>query len=239
MPSKALEKTDKGTEEMSGLVRLAIEEKVPVEVLEKIVALQERVSDRLARSEFFEALVAFQEDMPEVKKTGTAKITTKGGGTYSYLFAPLEEITRAIRPGLKDHSFSYTWTTEGMDGEYINVVCILRHIGGHEERSTFPVSTQTTAAMSGAQKGGAALTYGRRQTLVAVLGLTTADEDTDGSPGAPEYISEAQIADLEALMSEVEADKDKFLHYLGVAHLEAITVAQLPVATRLLEGKRQ
>jgi hypothetical protein len=245
MTGKAVEKSDGGNvpaeavEEMSGLVRLAIEEKVPVEVLERIVALQERVTDRNARSEFFEALAGFQEDMPEIQKSGTAEIVTRSGGKYKYTFAPLEAITRAIRPRLKEHGLSYAWTTEGMDGAYVNVVCVLRHINGHEERSVFPVSTETTAAMSGAQKGGAALTYGRRQTLVAVLGLTTADDDTDASPGNPEYISESQIADLESLISEVEADRAKFLGLLGVAHIEAITTAALPVAIRLLEGKRK
>lgn len=235
MPGKALEKP----EEMSGLVKLAIEEKVSVDVLERIVALQERVTDRNARSEFFGALAGFQEDMPEIGKTATASVATKSGGTYSYTYAPLEAVTRAIREVLKEHGLSYTWTTDGMDGDYINVVCVLRHVGGHEERSIFPVSTATNAAMSGAQKGGAALTYGRRQTLVAVLGLTTADEDTDGGAGNAEHITAKQVADLEALISEVGADRGRFLNLLGVAHLEAVLVPNLPVAIRLLEGKRQ
>ena len=148
MPSKALKKPDQPLDEMSGLVRLAIEEKVSVDVLERIVALQERVTDRNARSEFFEALAGFQEEMPEISKTETAQVATKSGGTYSYTYAPLEAVTRAIRIALKEHGLSYSWTTEGMEGEYVNVVCVLRHIGGHEERSVFPVSTQTTAAMS-------------------------------------------------------------------------------------------
>lgn len=223
-----------------GLVRLALEKNVDVEVLERVVALQERVSDRNARAEFFDALARFQEMAPEIHKAKTAQIVTKTGGKYSYTYAPLEEITRAIRPVLRDCGLSYAWTTEGADGGTLSVICILRHISGHEERSAFPVPTQTDAAMSGAQKHGAALTYGKRQSLTSVLGLTTADEDTDGAdpPQAGKTISDTQLADLEALILEVKANRSRFLVYLGIERLEDLTAANLPSAIRALEEKR-
>jgi hypothetical protein len=120
---------------------------------------------------------------------------------------------------------------------------VLRHIDGHSERASFPVPVDTAAAMSDAQKNGAALTYGRRQSLIAVLGLTTADEDLDGVQGQrPERevvrLTEAQVADLDALIDDVGANRAKFLRWLGVERLSDIAQTEYDRAIRALEDKR-
>lgn len=222
--------------EISGLMELAIREKVPVEVLERLVALQERVTDRNARAEFFEALAAFQEECPEIPKSRTANIATQGGSSYSYTFSGLEDITRVVGPILKRHDLSYNWTTEGVEGGFLNVIFILRHVGGHEERSAFPVPPETNAKMSAAQKMGAALTYGRRQSMVSGLGLTTADVDTDGAD-EDQYITEGQLADLRAKMEEVESTEARICKTYGLAHLEALPAHLLAPVLDALEEK--
>ena len=114
--------------------------------LERLMELQHRAEDRIARKEFFDALARFQENCPEIKKSRDADITTKAGGKYGYTYAPLEEITRTIAEPLKEHGLSYNWTTEGTEGNMLNVIFVLRHEGGHEERSAFPVPWGTSAA---------------------------------------------------------------------------------------------
>ena len=232
-----------GANDAGSLMRLAIEEKVPVEVLERLMDLHERVDRRNARAAFFEALAAVQEEMPDVRKAKTAKIKTRGGGSYSYTFAPLEQITRTIRPVLRQHGLSYSWTTEDGGQGVLNVVAILRHVDGHEERATFPVPTGTDAAMSDAQKNGAALTYGKRQSLTSVLGLTTADDDVDGqATGAgdkgEQKVNAGQVADLEALVQETGSHRGKFLQWLDVTSLDDLTMTQYHNAVKELERKR-
>jgi hypothetical protein len=228
---------------VSSLVRLAIERGVDVEVLERLVALQERVTERDARAAFFGALASFQEQVPEISKSRKAKIATRNGGEYEYTYAPLEEITRTIRPALKENGLSYSWDVAAGDGSLI-VACVLRHIDGHQERATFPVPVDTSAKMSDAQKNGAALTYGRRQSLIAVLGLTTADADPDGAdPKGPELISESQAADLQVLLDECgkKIDREKFMRWLGslgAESLEKIRKADYPRVVDLLQKKR-
>lgn len=228
----------------ASLVRFAIDRGVDVAVLERLVALQERVTERNARAAFFEAVASFQEECPEVRKSGKAKIATKSGGQYEYNFAPLEEITRTIRPVLRRHGLSYSWDVS--DGERsLTVTCVLRHIEGHEERASFPVPTDTDAKMSAAQKNGAALTYGKRQSLTSVLGLTTADADSDAAPKRPqgndahEPITDSQLADLETLMAEVGADPEKFVTFLQVESLADLTRGRVPYAIKALEEKRK
>ncbi len=203
-------------EDVPSLIRLAIEEKVPVEVLERIVALQERVTDRLARTEFFAALKAFQDDCPELHKSKSADIVTKSGGRYGYTYAPLDGIARTVRPILNMHGLSYSWTTEpSPNADLVQVVCVLRHVDGHEERAIFPVPHKTSAAMSEAQKYGAALTYGQRMSLVSVLGITASD-DVDGADAEQGVISADQVKELNDLIDASKADFKKFLSFMGV-----------------------
>jgi len=221
------------------LLARAVEAGASVEALERLVSLKERVDRERARRAYFEALSAAQEEMPEIRKSRTAQIATRAGGSYSYRYAALEDITRAIRPVLRRHGLSYSWDVTQGDGALI-VTCVLRHVDGHEERASFPVPVDTKAAMSDAQKNGAALTYGRRQSLIAVLGLTTADDDVDGADaGAPSAtITPQQAADLDALIDEVGVDRRKVLQWAGVGRLEELPAEKYGVVVRMLERKR-
>ena len=224
------------------LLEMALEKGVDVEKLERLIALQERAADRNARSGFLEALRSFQEECPPPPKSKTAKIATAGGGSYSYSYATLDGIATTIRAVLHRHGLSYTWTTEASDDlSVLNVVCILRHVDGHEERATFPVPVETSAKMSAAQKTGSALTYGRRQSLVSVLGLTTAEDDVDGATGASdsESIDSAQIKDLNKLLSTSGADTKRFLAYMGVGALAEITQDDFKKAIASLNRKAE
>lgn len=225
------------------LLELAVREQVSVDVLERLEAMHERMMERGARAAFFEALHAFQEECPVVEKSEKANITTKSGSKYGYTYAPLEEITETIRPVLKKHGLSYSWTTEPVEAanrDFLNVVCVLRHIAGHEERSVFPVPTQTKAAMSGAQKQGAALTYGKRQSLTSVLGLTTA-EDVDGA-GRAQPLDDSHIQAINEKIDEIREvaggfDYARFLNWLGVEALDDVAVDQFQPAMSALERK--
>lgn len=225
--------------EITALLRHALDAGASVEALERLVALKERVDDRQARASFFDALAAVQEECPAIQKRRTAKITTRAGGSYSYSYAALEDITRTIRPIMRKHGLSYSWDVTQGDGALI-VACILRHVEGHEERASFPVPVDSKATMSDAQKNGAALTYGRRQSLVAVLGLTTADDDVDGSDvaGSADAITKDQAADLDALIEEVGADRQKFLRWAGVKNLSDLPASRYGKAVQMLERKR-
>ena len=230
------EATEVTTTDPPSLIKLALEKGVDVEVLERLVGLQERVTDRLARTEFFAALKAFQEEVPDLQKSKTAKIATSGGSSYSYTYAPLDGIAKLVRPHLNATGLSYSWTTEASTPQMLNVVCVLRHIDGHEERATFPVPTDTKAAMSAAQKSGAALTYGQRMSLVSVLGLAATD-DVDGDDTDQSYIDSSQVEELNNLITASKADPKKFLEFLGAEHMGDILQRDFARAVTALAQK--
>lgn len=222
--------------DVPSLIRLAIQEDLDVEKLERLISLQERVTDRQARTEFFAALRAFQDDCPVLHKSKTAKIATSGGGSYSYSYATLDSIARTVRPILAKHGLSYSWTTDpSSDAKVLNVVCILRHVEGHEDRSMFPVPSDTSAKMSAAQKNGAALTYGQRQSLVSVLGVTASD-DVDGAEGV-EPLTPDQIEELNDLVTSSGADYQRFLAYMEIDNMGDLTQGQFQDAQSALVRK--
>lgn len=201
-----------------GLLERALDKGHPVEVLSQLMDLQERIETRNARTAFFDAVAAFQDECPEIRKTKKATITPNNGRSgFQYGYAPLEQITRTIRPILKKHGLAYSWTVEQSNEKTMHVVCVLRHIDGHEERASFPVPIDGGGRMSGAQSHGAALTYGRRQSLIAVLGLTTADEDNDAPRGkeTTKRITSAQARQLGDRLDALDANTQGFLEWLG------------------------
>lgn len=228
-------------EDVTPLLRLAMEKDLSVDVLERLVALREREAERNARDAFFGALAEFQAECPTIVKGHKATVTTDKGGRFSYTYADLGDIVETIRPLLHRHKLSYTWDSEVTEDNRLRVTCRLRHAWGHEGTASFTAPIEAkTSAMNKQQEVGAALTYGRRQSLVQALGITTADEDTDGrAPASAAKLSEGQAADLRAKLEEVGGDESKFLQHFRAADWAHFPADRMDEALALLEQKRR
>lgn len=212
------------TSEIGQILRFALESKVPVETIERLVALKERMDDRNAAMDFNLALSAFQAECPPIKKTSKATITTKSGGQYAYSYAELDQIAQTTRPLLTKHGLSYSWDSELNDNKLV-CTCTLRHVSGHSQSAKFSVSTDTTATMSDQQKVAAALTYARRQSLIQALGLTTTDSGAgseSSAPAADAKMTPEQVKELEDLVKASGSDLTRFLVFLKVDSIETI-----------------
>jgi len=220
-----------------GLLSIAIKSGLPVESIEKLVILHREEQDRAAQREFARALAEFQETCPSVPKTSTAKIVTKSGTDFGYAYAELDQIAETVGPHLHKLGFSYSWDSV-QEGGTMRVVCKLRHRDGHRETATFAAPVDASGAMSAVQRTASALTYARRQSLVQALGLTTTEPDTDAGMRDSDPITEEQAADLESLLTEVKANRNKFLDFVGVKALSDIPQSQYVAAVRALERKR-
>jgi hypothetical protein len=221
------------------LFELAITGQASVETLERLEAMHQRAVERSARMDFLSALAEFQDRCPNIRKSGKAKIATKSGASFSFSYAPLDEIANTIRPYLREVGLSYAFDTETTHTGDLDVICILRHTAGHEERARFPVPVEKGGRMSDAQANGAALTYGKRQALIAALGLTTADEDTDAAirPSA-ETVTPDEMRRLEALLNESGADVERFLKHFHADSIKGLPRASFAAAVEMLERKK-
>ena len=222
----------------SGLARLALEGGHPVEVLERVLAMEERISDRNARVAFVEALTAFRDQCPQIEKTreNTQFTVTRGGVKRNSTYAPLEDIDKVARPVAAKHGLVWTWDTR-VDETLMHVTCKVLHVMGHSESSTVSMPYESKAGSSPQQKYGSTQTYGMRYSLIAAMGITTADEDTDGNAAQPETISDGQAKFVKGLLKSSGADVKKFLAWLGIGSVEEMTQNDFPRAVKNLELK--
>jgi len=216
------------------LLQQAVQAGTSPEALEKLVALQERILDRNAQAEFTSAMSEFQARCPAVAKRHSVK---DRGGRVMYHYAPLEDIVDQIRALMAELGLSFSFSSDSTD-RGINVVCTIRHRAGHCEQSSAFIPTTKGMNTNSAQDMVISLTYGKRQTLISALGITTADQDTDGVTQTIAPITDEQVADLTALSIEVGADTARFLKYLGVSTMEEIPARDYGRAVAALEAKR-
>jgi ERF superfamily len=151
---------------------------VPVETLEKLFALREKVKAEQAREAFTQALADFQGDCPIIAKT--KKVMNKDGRTVRYVYAPIDAIVDQIKKPLAKHGLSYTWNVEQND-KGITAVAKVTHKFGHSETSSFNVPIDPEGYMTAPQKVASALTFAKRYALCNALGISTGDEDTDAT----------------------------------------------------------
>lgn len=225
-----------GPDAILQLIRLALDKGVPVESLERLQALHERISDRQAAAEFARALAGFQSACPPIAKNAKADIITKSGTKFSYAYAPLDHIAEAIAPLLREHQLVYTWDSEVVE-KRVRCTCILRHVNGHQVTARFECPVESNSAASEQQKYAAALSYARRQSLIQVLGLTTCDPDTDGVNQTP--VTEDQAIALQDLITERGVNLERFLQWAGVSSLAKIPQANYGACIRAIDSYAQ
>lgn len=127
--------------------------------------------DQAGLDQIAAALAAFQAEMPTVKKTHTAKVEIKGGGSYGYTYADLVDVTAAAMPLLTKHGLAFTCLPGG--GELTGM---LMHSSGQHVTASLPIGGTTP------QQVGSSLTYMRRYLLGCMTGIVT-DDDDDGHAG--------------------------------------------------------
>ena len=211
-----------------------------VALVERLVALEERQRERMARQDFIAALTAFQLEVEPIKRTQKGNnVGRETGKGFGYWYAPLPEVVAVVREPLKRHGFAYRWTPDGSeDAKFLKVTFHLTHVGGHTESNSVKMPLESKGGMSEQQKVSNALSFGMRLSMVAGLGLTTFDPDLDGAPGTEdETITQTQADDLSAMAEEAGVDKHKFLESLGVEKFTEVKAVQFPYAVQRLKVK--
>lgn len=117
-----------------------------------------------------EAFTAAQADFQPIAKRHEATI----GQSYSYKYADLNDVLEAVRPVLNKHGLSIAQSTVSEEGQ-IGVVTRIYHTSGHVEA----FGPLLLPAGGDARSAGSAITYARRYSLTAALGISP-DDDDDG-----------------------------------------------------------
>ena len=119
------------------------------------------------------ALAAVQANMPTVHKGNRATVPTKAGGSYSYTYADLSDVTAAALPLLSANGLAWSCTPRSNERGW-ELVGVLLHTSGERLEGVLPLSGNTP------QEWGSSITYMRRYLLGSMTGLVT-DDDDDGN----------------------------------------------------------
>jgi hypothetical protein len=160
----------------------AIQKGVPVETLERLLAMRQQLKAEFAKEAFNRALAEFQAECPVIEKTKKVDFTSKRtGNRTNYAYAPLEVIVQQVKEFLQRHGFSYTITAEVDNNSMMTAICTVTHELGHSEQSKFQVPIDKDSYMNAQQQFASALTFAKRYAFCNAFGILTGDEDDDAT----------------------------------------------------------
>lgn len=158
------------------LITMALQNKVDVSVLERLVALKEKTDAQFSKNEFIKAMAEFQKNCPVINK---AKKVKDKQGKDRYSFAPLDDIISQTKGTIAKAGLSYTFKITNTD-KTLTASCVVTHVSGHSEESSFIVPIGSEEYMTEVQKFGARATFAKRYAFTNAFGIMTGDEDVDG-----------------------------------------------------------
>jgi len=120
------------------------------------------------------AFIAFQSDMPSVPKDGN-------NPHFKSKYATLGAITEATRPHLAKHGLGFMQWMSNRDGYQLIVTRIMHTSGQWMEDDGYILNP----TKNDPQGMGSAVTYARRYTLGASLGIITEDDDDGNRASEP------------------------------------------------------
>ena len=212
---------------------------MPVETVERLVALAERMQDNRRKQAFTEAMARLQAKVPQITKEG--RIVVKGSERSRY--ARLEDIHTVMQPLLAEEGFSIAVDEDSRTDATATFTMKVSHREGHAEIKRLTVPHDKAAVgqygpiRSAIQDAGSTASYARRYLYKMHFNLVENDEDRDGM--SLDMLTPDQAKDLELLADEVKADKKRFLEYMSADSFEHILLRDLRKAVTALEAKRK
>lgn len=218
-----IEKNESENSFMAMMERLATAENVDVSKIEKMMDLHERILNRNAKQAYMAAFAKMQPEIPTVIKTGKTNNAT---------YAKYENIVASIQEVLGKYGFGFSHRVNQTEGK-IEVVCILSHCEGHSEETQFIAPADTSGSKNTVQAIGSTVSYGKRYTLNALLGIASKDEDTDGNA----LVDTEQAAKIDTLLRETKADRKAFLAYFKSDDVRNLRAVDYDNAVKMLNSK--
>lgn len=219
------------------LLDRAVSAGASIEIIERLMALQERNDANQARKAFDAAMSAAKAEIPVIVKNRTVDFTSSKGRT-NYRHEDLGEIARTVDPILAKHGLSYRFRTTSVPNEPVCVTCVVSHRDGHSEENTLSAGRDDSGNKNMIQQVGSTITYLQRYTLKAALGLAASQDDDGKTSEAGRTINPAEMATIQALIDETGTEIERFCEFMKVQALAEITVDRLPIALGKLRAKK-
>jgi hypothetical protein len=221
------------------ITRAAKDPDIDVGKMERLVELSRSIKRDEAEAAFNAAMAACQEAMRPISADATNPQTRSKYASYG-------KLDKVLRPIYTRHGFSITFSDgETTKPEHVRVTALVRHSAGHKETHWKDMPADGKGAKGGdvmtkTHAAGAAQQYGMRYLLKGIFNVAIGEDDTDGNPpDSIETLTQEQIDNIQALITEVKADVPKMLHLWRVKALKDIPRVNYHTVMDLLEAKRR
>jgi hypothetical protein len=186
----------------------AIERGLNADQIGAIAKELERQDAYNSRLKFDNAWAQAQMELPVVLRTKEVAFPGKREGSkdVSYRYAPYDEIVAAVRPILGKFGLGFSQSVTSSNGT-VTVSTGLIGFGHREPPSVHTFERDETGGKNRIQGAGSAQTYAQRYTLLAALGLATADDDDAANAEVEPAISPEQADALKAALLQI-VEKD-------------------------------
>lgn len=224
--------------------RIVMDPSIPIDRLEQMLAMKERMEDRAredgerqAKKAYFAAMSKCQAELPVVVKR---RKNTHTNSTY----ADLAAIEEQAMPVIHAHGFSVSFQPDGYnDKGELRIKWEIAHDEGHSRDGVgeIPVDgagSQGKVNKTGTQAFGSTATYGRRYLLCMLFNISTGDDRDGNRPedqGGP--ISAEQADTLRKLIEDNSRDIVKFCNYFRIEAIPDLPAKEFASAITALTKK--
>lgn len=231
----AASQPENGTTSLLNFVALAVKDKdIDVSKLDALLRMQREIVADEARIKFNQALARMTTGKLRVKKNGRVDLGKDKGG---YDFATWPDMDDVLRPLMEREGFTLSFNMETKDGGGAVVCGTLLHTDGHSRTVSVPLALDAGAGRNNLQAMGSTLSYGKRYCAEMLFNIVREGADDDGKLGGTAFITAAQVAEIEQLITSGNIPRDPFLEWIGAVRVENIQAADFTTAKNALLKK--
>lgn len=189
---------DIGSGILAVIERAARDPNVDIDKMERLLAMQERVLERDAKTAFTQAKIEMRPHLPEITMKGHIVIKDKNDSNriiQDTPFARFEDIHEAVMPVLSQFGFDLSFKNGMAPDGKVRVTTILSHVAGHSEETYFDLPHDSSGSKNAVQAVGSSTSYGKRYGVLNVLNIRVCGEDDNAnSSEAPTVVEKATDA---------------------------------------------
>ncbi len=163
------------------MLQMAQAQNAPVEQMERLWALNEKVEASRARNAYFESLAEFKRNPPKVVKD---KLNAQYGSNY----VSIGNMVNTVSEALGVVGLSASWVFGEAEDKQIICTCVLSHALGHQESVTIKAPIDESGKKNPLQGRKSTRTYLKLETFEAATGMASVEGniDDDGNSYAQE-----------------------------------------------------
>jgi len=224
---------------------------VDVAKLSALLDIRDREENRALKMAEMEAESAFNAAMSAVQGKMLRVAADAANSSTKSAYATYGALDRVIRPLYTQGGFALSFNEDvgAVGADMVRVIGCVTHTAPHAKIShTREYHADIPADGKGAKGGdvmtkthahGSAFTYGKRYLLGMIFNIAIGRDDDGNAAGSTSGpISAEQLAQLEALAKEVNADIAKACKHLKIETLAELPAARFERAMASLEAKR-